>query len=177
MQVGTPDYVAPEVLSSTGQRQSDGSLRPVGARGYTTAVDIWAVGVLAWELLSGVCAILRPEHPRHQRQRAKRTGCGDASMESLVQALCGELHGARPGKTPHGRSVAAGSVDSCTNVDMGKQSFRFALRPQNDVEANADCGGHCLQFIFALLSPMDACHGSWQAVNGCNLVLCSCERQ
>ena len=53
MQVGTPDYVAPEVLSSTGRPQSDGSLRPVGARGYTTAVDIWAVGVLAWELLAG----------------------------------------------------------------------------------------------------------------------------
>ena len=53
IQVGTPDYVAPEVLLCKARRRPDGSLAPSGASGYTAAVDIWAVGILAWEVLAG----------------------------------------------------------------------------------------------------------------------------
>lgn len=45
LQVGTPDYIAPEVLRGSQGRN--------GASDYGCKVDVWAVGVLAWEVLQG----------------------------------------------------------------------------------------------------------------------------
>ena len=51
MQVGTPDYVAPEVMDCQAKmRQGDSA---TSAGGYGCSVDVWAVGVLAWELIGG----------------------------------------------------------------------------------------------------------------------------
>ena len=47
IQVGTPDYIAPEVLQSTSAASSGGPRR------YGCKVDVWAVGVLTWEVLQG----------------------------------------------------------------------------------------------------------------------------
>jgi serine/threonine protein kinase len=52
-QVGTPDYVAPEVLACKARKTSAGTIANASQHGYTTAADIWAVGVLVWELLAG----------------------------------------------------------------------------------------------------------------------------
>ena len=49
--MGTPDYVAPEVLSCTARKGVAFSSSSV--QGYGTGVDVWAVGVLAWELVGG----------------------------------------------------------------------------------------------------------------------------
>lgn len=39
-QIGTPWYTAPEVIDSSG-------------KGYNYAVDIWSIGVVMWEILTG----------------------------------------------------------------------------------------------------------------------------
>lgn len=52
LQVGTPDFVAPEVLTCR-PPPSSAAASASTHRGYTVSCDVWAVGVLAWELLAG----------------------------------------------------------------------------------------------------------------------------
>ena len=44
---GTPDYMAPEILTSSINKKKSTS------SGYTFAVDYWAIGVLAYEMVTG----------------------------------------------------------------------------------------------------------------------------
>ena len=50
--LGTLDYMAPEVLRCP-DKQMPGDNKERGELEYTTAVDAWALGVLAFELIVG----------------------------------------------------------------------------------------------------------------------------
>ncbi|DBB04479.1 hypothetical protein WJX77_005926 [Trebouxia sp. C0004] len=52
--VGTLDYMAPEVLAMPAPEDlAEGRVRLQDISGYTEAVDVWGVGVLAYELMAG----------------------------------------------------------------------------------------------------------------------------
>lgn len=56
LSTGTLDYMAPEVLRCPLKRLPGDNKERIDLH-YATAVDAWAVGVLAYELLTGRCAI------------------------------------------------------------------------------------------------------------------------
>ena len=49
--VGTPNYIAPEVLETRWPKNSDGSVTRKG--GYSQSCDWWSVGVIFYEMVVG----------------------------------------------------------------------------------------------------------------------------
>ena len=49
--VGTPNYIAPEVLETKWPKNSDGSVIRKG--GYSQSCDWWSVGVIFYEMVVG----------------------------------------------------------------------------------------------------------------------------
>ena len=49
--VGTPNYIAPEVLETKWPKNSDGSVTRKG--GYSQSCDWWSVGVIFYEMVVG----------------------------------------------------------------------------------------------------------------------------
>ena len=49
--VGTPNYIAPEVLETKWPKNSDGSITRKG--GYSQSCDWWSVGVIFYEMVVG----------------------------------------------------------------------------------------------------------------------------
>ncbi|PNH12197.1 Aurora kinase B [Tetrabaena socialis] len=72
---GTLEYMAPEVSrcplkAQPQENKEDASLA------YTSAVDVWAAGVLAYELLVGFAPIVSPTPPQHPHPAAPAAGAG-----------------------------------------------------------------------------------------------------
>ncbi len=51
--VGTPFWMAPEVIMQGGDNYSAGSTPGYGNNGYSFSADIWSLGITAWELAYG----------------------------------------------------------------------------------------------------------------------------
>ena len=111
--VGTLDYSAPELLRAgvgsgngggNGTGASSAATAPLAAPPlpYTSAVDIWAVGVLAFELLSGTAPFAPrggPASSSQQQQQGKNTGASSATAAAAAAAAETEarvLAGERP---------------------------------------------------------------------------------
>lgn len=73
---GTPEYLAPEIYHQF-QARADHERQP----GYTTAVDIWSLGVVACELIYGL--------PRYRHWHTKN---GVAWCEEIVRELQSNMH-------------------------------------------------------------------------------------
>ncbi|EFJ22381.1 hypothetical protein SELMODRAFT_8335, partial [Selaginella moellendorffii] len=74
---GTEKYMAPEVMATKGRKGESQSF-------YTAAIDVWGLGVIAYELLRGYKSRMEIDF---LRARAFPTGFGSDQAEDLLRGM------------------------------------------------------------------------------------------
>jgi len=97
MGVGTPDYMAPELLNAGPGRVSAG-------RYDARQVDVWALGVMLYLLVAGVYPFEDPKHPDNVAHTLQNVRLGRiAPLPGVVSASCADLIARMLHKNPRRR--------------------------------------------------------------------------
>lgn len=119
-QVGNLDYSAPEIR---GERDLAGRV----AREYDTTVDMWSLGIVLHEILSGFHPFGRPGHPRYTESRYEeflRSDSGQISLSLL------EGNTSQYGKAMVAYMLARDPASRPTPTEaLGDQWFLKDIRP------------------------------------------------
>lgn len=125
--VGTLTYMAPEVLTGRGEG---------GLQGYTSACDMWSLGVVAYMLLSG----RRPFHHSDREEKRRLVKEGKASFEheawSNVSAAAQDFVRSLLHRDPRSRATAKHALDDPWIKQMCA-SHATATTPAEEMQRNS----------------------------------------
>ncbi|RYC58496.1 hypothetical protein CHU98_g7722 [Xylaria longipes] len=106
---GTPEYLAPEVIRG---------------EGYNKTIDWWTLGVLIWEMLTGLPPFYAGNVPEMYRMILSEPLCFPESMPPVARDLCAKLLDRNPAK----RLGANGSVEIKSHLFFESINWRMVLQ-------------------------------------------------
>ncbi|GIL86093.1 hypothetical protein Vretimale_13883 [Volvox reticuliferus] len=118
---GTLDYMAPEVLRCPLKSRMDENKDDISLA-YTTAVDVWAVGVLAYELLTGILPSKISVDPAVAASPGRSIQTSAQQQHSQPDPYSNHTHPERfqhhhPPLQPEELLLAAAHSSGCSNVN------------------------------------------------------------
>lgn len=134
---GTPGYMAPELLGLDVDSDDSDDSGDERHRSYTSAVDIWAVGTIAFQLLAGILPFPSSDQRALRKYVKGKTSFPVDTLRSkkIASGLIERLMAPRPAARP---SAETSLQCSWFAPPQSGPPFRTSMRPPNDSSSVAE---------------------------------------